>query len=103
MAASDQTELLTERLLLRSFRADDAADIERLAGEREIAANTATELGYWIGKPYWGRGYASEAARAVLFLGGGRARMFRRFSAAAAVTMHEACAGCETGLGGLYP
>ena len=32
-------------------------------------ANTATELGYWIGKPYWGRGYASEAARAVLFLG----------------------------------
>ncbi len=69
MAASDQTELLTERLLLRSFRADDAADIERLAGEREIAANTATELGYWIGKPYWGRGYASEAARAVLFLG----------------------------------
>jgi len=69
MAASDQTELFTERLLLRSFRADDAADIERLAGEREIAANTATEPDYWIGKPYWGRGYASEAARAVLFLG----------------------------------
>lgn len=22
-------------------------------------------LGYWIGKPYWGRGYATEAARAV--------------------------------------
>lgn len=24
------------------------------------------ELGYWIGKPYWGRGYAPEAARALL-------------------------------------
>lgn len=24
------------------------------------------ELGYWIGKPYWGEGYCTEAARAVL-------------------------------------
>ena len=24
------------------------------------------ELGYWIGKPYWNRGYSTEAARAVL-------------------------------------
>jgi 8-oxo-dGTP diphosphatase len=24
------------------------------------------ELGYWIGKPFWGRGYASEAAQAVV-------------------------------------
>jgi RimJ/RimL family protein N-acetyltransferase len=24
------------------------------------------ELGYWIGKPYWGHGYCTEAARAVL-------------------------------------
>lgn len=27
------------------------------------------ELGYWIGVPYWGRGYATEAARAVLAFG----------------------------------
>ncbi|HUI05830.1 MAG TPA: GNAT family N-acetyltransferase [Verrucomicrobiae bacterium] len=24
------------------------------------------EMGYWIGKPYWNRGYCTEAARAVL-------------------------------------
>ena len=24
------------------------------------------ELGYWLGKPFWGRGYATEAARKVL-------------------------------------
>jgi L-fuculose-phosphate aldolase len=27
------------------------------------------ELGYWIGVPYWGRGYATEAARAVVRYG----------------------------------
>jgi RimJ/RimL family protein N-acetyltransferase len=27
------------------------------------------ELGYWIGMPYWGNGYATEAARAVLRYG----------------------------------
>lgn len=27
------------------------------------------ELGYWIGKPYWNRGYCTEAARAVVAYG----------------------------------
>ena len=27
------------------------------------------ELGYWIGKPYWGRGYATEAAEEVVRYG----------------------------------
>jgi RimJ/RimL family protein N-acetyltransferase len=25
-----------------------------------------SEIGYWIGRPYWGRGFATEAARAAL-------------------------------------
>jgi RimJ/RimL family protein N-acetyltransferase len=112
--------LRTPRLVLRPFSAGDAADVRRLAGERDIAATTLTvphpypegaaeewivahagrvtrgeaavfavtladtgalvgaigleiqaehsrgELGYWVGKPYWGRGYATEAGRAVV-------------------------------------
>jgi RimJ/RimL family protein N-acetyltransferase len=30
------------------------------------APDQKAELGYWIGVPYWNRGYATEAARAVL-------------------------------------
>jgi RimJ/RimL family protein N-acetyltransferase len=31
-----------------------------------VSRGPAPELGYWIGVPYWGRGYASEAARALI-------------------------------------
>lgn len=27
---------------------------------------TSAEIGYWIGRPYWGRGFASEAATALV-------------------------------------
>lgn len=27
------------------------------------------ELGYWVGVPYWGKGYATEAARLIIGLG----------------------------------
>jgi RimJ/RimL family protein N-acetyltransferase len=30
------------------------------------AANAAPELGYWLGLPYWGQGFATEAARALI-------------------------------------
>ena len=36
------------------------------------------ELGYWIGKPYWGQGYATEAARVVMSYGFGKMGV-RRF------------------------
>lgn len=29
-------------------------------------ANGRAELGYWLGRPFWNRGYATEACRAVL-------------------------------------
>jgi RimJ/RimL family protein N-acetyltransferase len=34
-------------------------------GYRAFAPDHA-ELGYWIGKPYWGMGYATEAVRALV-------------------------------------
>lgn len=32
-------------------------------------ANRRAELGYWIGVPYWGRGYATEATKAITAYG----------------------------------
>jgi ribosomal-protein-alanine N-acetyltransferase len=112
--------LETERLVLRAFTRGDAPTVRRLAGDRAVAAGTATiphpypdgaaeawiaghagsfqrgesltfaverrsdgalvgavglrleleharaELGYWIGKPYWGDGLATEAAAAAV-------------------------------------
>jgi RimJ/RimL family protein N-acetyltransferase len=40
------------------------------------------ELGYWIGEPYWGRGYATEAAHAVVDLA---------FRATAIDVLHVSC------------
>ena len=38
------------------------------------------ELGYWIGVPYWGNGYATEAARAVLGYGFEDLKLHRIFA-----------------------
>ena len=35
-------------------------------GLMRTAAERSADLGYWIGVPHWGRGYCTEAARAVL-------------------------------------
>ena len=38
---------------------------------------TRGELGYWIGEPYWGKGYCSEAVRALIEFGFERLEMTR--------------------------
>ena len=35
------------------------------------------ELGYWVGRPFWNRGYATEAASAVLDFGFDKLRLNR--------------------------
>ncbi len=122
MFPKDQPILETERLVLRSFSLTDASEVQRLAGEKDIAATTQNiphpyedgmaeswigthtekyikgesvsfsvirkedrklvgaigfhningshaEMGYWIGKPYWGQEYATEAARRIIQFG----------------------------------
>jgi ribosomal-protein-alanine N-acetyltransferase len=114
-----QPDLKTERLLLRRFRADDASEVRKLAGNENVSKMTLNipypykpgmaeewisshhenrveksrityaivkldsnqllgtisfvridgsegELGYWIGEPYWGMGYCTEAARVLI-------------------------------------
>lgn len=44
------------------------------------APNHRAELGYWLGVPYWGRGYATEAARKVVDFGFDYFRLNRIYS-----------------------
>src|SRR5271167_2199772 len=44
------------------------------------AEHRRAELGYWIGVPYWGNGYATEAARAVVKYGFGTLGLHRIFA-----------------------
>lgn len=47
---------------------DDGLFIGSIGLEINALANAA-ELGYWLGVPYWNRGYATEAARAMVAYG----------------------------------
>lgn len=49
-------------------------------GLRIIEGHQHAELGYWIGVPYWGNGYATEAAREMLRHGFGVLRLHRIFA-----------------------
>jgi RimJ/RimL family protein N-acetyltransferase len=42
--------------------------------------HSRAELGYWIGHPYWGRGYATEAAREVVRYGFEELKIHRIFA-----------------------
>ena len=44
------------------------------------ASHERAELGYWIGVPFWGNGYATEAARAVLRHGFEKIKLHRIFA-----------------------
>jgi RimJ/RimL family protein N-acetyltransferase len=49
-------------------------------GLRLEADQRRAELGYWIGVPYWGRGYATESAAALLHYGFRNLHLHRIFA-----------------------
>jgi len=44
----------------------DSGELLGAIGLEITAAHERAEIGYWIGKPHWGKGYCTEAAIAVL-------------------------------------
>ena len=61
--ASPRDPVLPSLLILERTRA-----APQLVGSCGLArrASGAVELGYWIGRSFWGRGYATEACRALV-------------------------------------
>jgi len=49
-------------------------------GLRIEVAHQNAELGYWVGVPYWGQGYATEAARAVVAYGFAKLGLLRIYA-----------------------
>jgi [ribosomal protein S5]-alanine N-acetyltransferase len=49
-------------------------------GLRLVEQHQNAELGYWLGVPYWGKGYATEAAREMLRYGFEDLRLHRIFA-----------------------
>jgi RimJ/RimL family protein N-acetyltransferase len=45
-----------------------------------VQQHDRAEMGYWIGHPYWGNGYATEAARAILDYGFTELKLNRIFA-----------------------
>lgn len=71
-----------------------SAETGRLMGSIGLSPEPTTrtaELGYWLGKQWWGQGYASEAARAVMGWGfdeAGHARISSRHAVENAASGH---------------
>jgi [ribosomal protein S5]-alanine N-acetyltransferase len=63
--ATHQDDFEDDRIL--HFALDDGQLVGAMA--LIFKGDAIAELGYWIGKPFWGRGYASEAACAVVRYG----------------------------------
>ena len=61
--------LKTRRLLLAPWREEDAEALYALAADPELSATAQREMGYWLGRPYWGHGVMTEAATELLRFG----------------------------------
>lgn len=66
-----------ERILFAICRGEDMIG---MVGLEIQPKHSHAELGYWIGVPYWGKGYCTEAARAVLEFGFGTLKLHRIYA-----------------------
>ena len=70
--ASEFIEMqIIERKLGRAFvfAVEVSGEFVGLCGLHDIRDEASNEFGFWIGKPFWGKGYASFAAKSTLEYG----------------------------------
>jgi ribosomal-protein-alanine N-acetyltransferase len=60
---------LVQQMLALAIRGKDDGALLGAISLFDILPEHRAELGYWIGKPFWGNGYASEAGHAILEFG----------------------------------
>lgn len=56
----------SERLKRANFMIEQKSDGETVGSVGVVIDNTKGWLGYWLGRPFWGKGYATEASAAAL-------------------------------------
>ena len=56
-------------MLFRSITDKKSGELYGCVGMAPDIKNSHAELGYWIGKTYWGQGYATEAVAAMMHFG----------------------------------
>ena len=78
--AGTQEELLNSSSLRLGIVVRESGTLCGGAGLRIEPDHRRAELGYWIGVPYWGKGYATEAARAVVQYGFETLQLHRTFA-----------------------
>ncbi|WP_218963139.1 GNAT family N-acetyltransferase [Iodobacter sp. BJB302] len=68
IASSDSLWLVKQTLAL-AIRSKENRALLGAISLFDILPEHRAELSYWIGKPFWGKGYASEAGHAILAFG----------------------------------
>ncbi len=62
-----------------TFAIDDGSQLVGVTG-LVMKGDEIAEIGYWIGTPYWNRGYASQAAREIIRYGFEQCGLHRIFA-----------------------
>jgi [ribosomal protein S5]-alanine N-acetyltransferase len=70
----------TEREVRLAITMRDEGRLIGGVGLRLFEPHQQAELGYWLGVPYWGKGYATEAAREMLRYGFKQLNLHRIFA-----------------------